>query len=76
MVKIKNKNTFEESIRHLEGLVSKMETGEGTLENNMKWFDEGIQLVKSCRKELEISEKKVQELMGDSEGEYIIREKV
>ena len=53
-----------------------METGEGTLENNMKWFDEGNQLVKSCRKELEISEKKVQELMGDSEGEYIIREKV
>ena len=36
------KNSFEESINRLEELVNKMESGESTLEQNLEWFEEGM----------------------------------
>ena len=36
------KNSFEESINRLEELVDKMESGESSLEQNLEWFEEGM----------------------------------
>jgi len=59
----------------LETLVEKMESGEGTLEQSLDWFEEGMSLIKSCRQELESAEQKVKELIKNSEGGYTLRDK-
>ena len=56
-------NSFEESINRLEELVDKMESGESTLEQNLKWFEEGMDLIKTCQKHLVDADKRVQELI-------------
>ena len=40
----------------------------------MKWFDEGIKLINSCRKELEDSEKKVKELIKNNNNEFVLKD--
>ena len=57
------KNSFEESINRLEELVDKMESGESSLEQNLKWFEEGMDLIKTCQTHLVDADKRVQELI-------------
>ena len=60
----KNKaNSFEESINRLEELVDKMESGDLSLEQNLKWFEEGMDLIKTCQTHLVDADKRVQELI-------------
>ena len=40
-------NSFEESINRLEEIVNKMESGESSLEQNLEWFEEGMDLIKT-----------------------------
>ena len=56
-------NSFEESINRLEELVDKMESGESSLEQNLKWFEEGMDLIKTCQTHLVDADKRVQELI-------------
>jgi exodeoxyribonuclease VII small subunit len=71
---MKNKNSsIEETILNLEKIVSKMENGEGSLEDNIKWFDEGIKMINDCRHELESSEKRVKELIKNNEGSFELK---
>jgi exodeoxyribonuclease VII small subunit len=71
---IKNKkSSIEKTILNLEKIVAKMEMGEGSLEDNIKWFDEGIKLINDCRDELESSEKRVKELIKNSEGSFELK---
>ena len=56
-------NSFEESIIRLEELVDKMESGESSLEQNLKWFEEGMDLIKTCQTHLVDADKRVQELI-------------
>lgn len=67
------KSSIEKTILNLEKIVAKMEMGEGSLEDNIKWFDEGIKLVNDCRDELESSEKRVKELIKNSEGSFELK---
>ena len=60
--KIKS-NSFEKSINRLEELVDKMESGESSLEQNLKWFEEGMDLIKICQTHLVDADKRVQELI-------------
>ncbi len=55
--------TFEQSIQRLEDLVSKMESGDATLEESLQWFEEGMTLIKSCQTQLKDAEEKVQSLV-------------
>ena len=75
MAKKEKNQTFEDALSRLETLVEKMESGEGTLERSLDWFDEGMSLIKSCRQELESAEQKVKELIKNSEGGYSLKEK-
>ena len=75
MAKKEKNQTFEDSLSRLETLVEKMESGDGTLEQSLDWFEEGMSLIKSCRQELESAEQKVKELIKNSEGGYSLKEK-
>ena len=67
MSKNKNEISFESSITQLEFLVNKMESGEGSLEQSLNWFEEGISLIKTCQHQLKEAEQKVEKLIAGNE---------
>ena len=74
MTKKKSSPSFEEALQKLESLVEKMESGDISLKQSLEWFEEGIRLVKSCRKQMENAEQKVQSLIKDSKGKLELGE--
>ena len=70
MAKKEKNQTFEDALSRLEILVEKMESGDGTLEQSLDWFDEGMSLVKSCRQELESAEQKETDLAQKFSDKY------
>tara|TARA_B100001250_G_C19311089_1_gene576296 strand:- start:29 stop:259 length:231 start_codon:yes stop_codon:yes gene_type:complete len=75
MAKKHKKINIEESMQNLEFLVEKMESGKGTLEENLNWFEEGISLVKDCQKELKSAQQKVYSLIKNSKDEFELKER-
>ena len=75
MAKKEKNQTFEDALSRLETLVEKMESGDGTLDQSLDWFEEGMSLIESCRQELESAEQKVKELIKNSEGGYSLKDK-
>ena len=67
MPKDKVKNNFEDSIVRLEKLVDNMESGESSLEQNLAWFEEGMELIKICQGHLTDAEHRVQELIKNND---------
>ncbi len=47
---------FENSVKKLEEIISKLESNEVTLEESIEIYKEGITLINSCRKQLENAE--------------------
>ena len=66
MSKNKKETNFESSLNKLELLVNKMESGEGTLEQSLNWFEEGMGIIKLCQHELKVAEQKVEELIQNN----------
>ncbi len=67
-----NKNiTFEKAMKDLEKIVQELETGELTLEESIKRFQEGVKLSKFCSSKLEEAEKKITLLLKDQHGNLI-----
>ena len=58
---------FEESIETLEQLVKQMESGQMSLEESLKAYEEGVSLIKSCQDELTKAKQKVQMLSKKTE---------
>lgn len=58
---------FEESLARLESLVEKMESGELSLEDSLKTFEEGIKLTRECQQALKDAEQKVKALVEQSD---------
>jgi exodeoxyribonuclease VII small subunit len=56
---------FESSLKELESIVKKLEDDNINLEDSVKSFEAGINLVKVCQKQLEDAELKVKELLDD-----------
>jgi exodeoxyribonuclease VII small subunit len=54
---------FEQSLAELEGLVERMESGEMTLEDSLKAFEQGIKYTRDCQNALAKAEQKVQLLL-------------
>ena len=54
---------FEESLEKPSRLVEKMGSGDLSLEESLKIFEEGIKLSKDCQNALSEAEKKVQALL-------------
>ena len=64
----KKKHTFEENMQRLEQIIRTMERGEASLEDSLKLFMEGTELVSVCEKMLENAELQVRKVMVASDG--------
>ena len=60
--------TFEESMASLEQIVLAMERGDGALEESLKLFQEGTELVRSCQKLLDDAQLQVKKIMTAPDG--------
>ncbi|ABC77663.1 exodeoxyribonuclease VII small subunit [Syntrophus aciditrophicus] len=60
------KEKFEEAMAKLEALVRKMETGDMTLEESLKAFEEGIRLSRLCASRLDDAERRVEMLIAEN----------
>ena len=54
---------FEQSLAELEALVEKMESGEMSLEESLKAFEQGIKYTRDCQQALDKAQQKVQLLI-------------
>ena len=61
------KMNFEEAMARLSQIVEKLETGEESLDNSMKLFEEGAKLSAQCYQILEKAQQKVTELTAVEE---------
>ncbi len=64
----KTELNFEKSLHELEQLVEKMEEGDISLEESLKYFERGIALTRSCQKALSEAEQKIRILLDKTEG--------
>lgn len=62
---------FENSLKELEALVTKMEQGNLSLEESLQHFERGIQLTRTCQQALKEAEQKVEILLNKSGQEDI-----
>ena len=58
---------FEQNIATLEHLVKQMESGQMTLEDSLKAYEDGVTLIKNCQNELEKAKQKIQILSKKTE---------
>ena len=64
----KENMTFEQSIARLEPIVRAMERGDVALEESLKLFQEGTELVLSCGKLLEEAQLQVNKILVAADG--------
>lgn len=50
---------FEEAMQKLSEIVEKLEGGEGSLDEMIRLYEEGMSLVKSCETQLDVYETKI-----------------
>ena len=62
------KKSFESSLKELETIVEKLEKGDLNLEESLKLYEKGIQLITYCSSQLEAAEKKIEILDKDLNG--------
>ena len=60
--------TFEENMQRLEQIVRAMERGDVPLEESLKLFQEGTDLVRKCGKLLDEAELQVKKVTTDEKG--------
>lgn len=61
--------TFEKSFVRLEEILEKMNTGEASLDESLKLYEEADKLIHSCHKRLTDAEKRIETLIKNREGE-------
>ena len=66
---MENNKNFEDMMKDLEQIAKELESGELSLDESVKKFEEGMEISKSCSKILEDAEKKITILIKDSNGE-------
>jgi exodeoxyribonuclease VII small subunit len=62
------KQTFESAVKRLESIVQELESGDLTLDQALKKFQEGVKLSRLCSNKLDETEKKVSILLKDEKG--------
>lgn len=60
--------SFEDAMRELETVVSRLETGDVPLEDSIKLYERGAALKAHCQKKLAEAEEKVAQITLDGEG--------
>ena len=66
-----NNKSFEQNMARLEQIVRAMERGDVALEESLKLFQEGTELVRSCNKLLDEAQLQVKMIMTAQDGSPI-----
>ena len=66
--------TFEASMARLEQIVRAMERGEVALEESLKLFQEGTELVRNCEMLLDNAELQIKKVMTAADGSPVLEE--
>jgi exodeoxyribonuclease VII small subunit len=66
--------TFEKNLRRLEEILAALEEPQVGLDQSLKLFEEGIELLRAASAELVRAETKVQVLLEKSSGGFELRE--
>lgn len=70
----KQSKTFEESMGRLEQIVRSLEQGNVPLEESLKLFKEGTELVQSCGKLLDKAELQIKKVMTAADGSPVMED--
>ncbi len=66
--------TFEQSMQRLEQIVRTMERGDVQLDESLKLFQEGTELVRSCEKLLNEAELQIKKVMTAADGSPVLED--
>ena len=69
-----NNQTFEQSMARLEQIVRAMERGDVPLEESLKLFQEGTQLVQTCTKLLDNAQLQIKKVMTAADGSPVMED--
>ena len=64
------KQSFEQSLKRLEEIVQKLEQGDVSLDDSMKFYEEGMALSKACLEKLTEAELRLKKLSKDMKGDF------
>jgi exodeoxyribonuclease VII small subunit len=59
---------FESALKSLEEIVTKLESGDLTLDRSLELFEEGVKISRFCSSKLAEAERKVDTLMKSADG--------
>lgn len=62
---------FEISLKKLEEAVTRLESGELSLDDSLKVFEEGVKHAAVCSRKLNEAEKKVELLLKQRDGSFV-----
>ena len=65
--------SFEEALKRLEEVLDSLEHGNLNLEESVKAFEEGVNLVRFCHGRLDEVERRVELLLKDEAGRFITK---
>lgn len=60
--------TFEASLQELERIVRNLESGDLSLEESLKLFEDGVKISRQCQERLNQAERRIEILMKDTGG--------
>ena len=64
-----SKLSFEDTIKELTGIVSKIEQGQISLENSIQQYERGMTLIKHCREILSKAEQRIVKISEENQTE-------
>jgi len=64
---------FEEALKKLEKIVETLESGELSLDEALKKYQEGIELSRMCGQRLETAKKMIDTLVKNKKGEFELK---
>jgi exodeoxyribonuclease VII small subunit len=65
---------FETSLKKLEEVVRRLESGELSLEESLKAFEDGVRQAAFCARKLNEAEKRVELLLKQKDGSFLREE--
>jgi exodeoxyribonuclease VII small subunit len=60
MSETRNEMTFEAALERLQQTVRRLESGELSLEDSLKSFEEGVRLTRHCQEQLKVAEQRIE----------------
>ena len=69
-----SKISFENNMQRLEQIVRALERGDVPLDESLKLFQEGTELVRSCQNMLDNAKQQVEKVLSDANGMPVMEE--